>query len=109
MNTTGTTGSCTTTEISGYKLIAPPEHLTYGWWKNFQIFDRKHINKLHSAKCRQCGKEVNYKNGSTVLKTHVITHKNKIEIIKVQMQKERNKKNRKNQKDLVLQKEVTRR
>ena len=29
-NTTGTIGSCTTTEISGYKLILPPANLTFG-------------------------------------------------------------------------------
>ena len=56
LNTTGTTGSCTTTEIIGYKLIAPPENLTSGWWKNFQIFHCKHTNKLHIEKCRHCGK-----------------------------------------------------
>ena len=55
-NTTGTTGACTTTEISGYKLIAPLENLTSGWWKHFQIFHLKHTNKLHIAKCRHCGK-----------------------------------------------------
>ena len=94
-NTTGKTGSCTTTEISGYKLIAPPENLTSGWWKHFHIFHRKHTNKLHIAKFRHCGKEVKYKNGSTGLKTHDLNHKNKIEIIKVQLQSERNKKRRK--------------
>ena len=57
-NSTGTTGSCTTTEISGYKLIAPTENLKYVWWNHFQIFHRKHTNKLHVAKCRHCGKEV---------------------------------------------------
>ena len=56
LNTTGTTGSCTTTEIIGYKLIAPPENLTSGWWKNFQIFHCKNTNKLHIEKCRHCGK-----------------------------------------------------
>ena len=56
INTTGTTGSCTSTEISGYNLIAPPANLTSCWWKHFQIFHRKHTNKLHIAKCRHCGK-----------------------------------------------------
>ena len=55
-NSLGTTGSCTTTEISGYNLIAPPENLTSGWLKHFQIFHRKHTNKLHIAKWRHCGK-----------------------------------------------------
>ena len=100
MNTTGTTGSCTTTEISRYKLIAPPENLTSSWWNHFQIFHYKHTNKLHIAKCRHCGKEVNYKNGSTGLKTHALTHKNHNESIKVQLQSERNKKKRKFQKKL---------
>ena len=35
MTTTGTTRSCTTTEISRYKLIAPPANLTFDWWKHF--------------------------------------------------------------------------
>ena len=103
MNTTGTTGSCTNTEISGCKLILPPESLTSGWLKHFQIFHLKHTNKLRIEKCRHCVKKVNYKNGSTVLNTHALTHKNKIEIIKVQLQSERNEKKRKFQKNLVLQ------
>ena len=56
MNTTGTTGSCKTTEISGYKLISPPSYFPYVWWKHFQIFHRKNTNKLHSSKCNQYGK-----------------------------------------------------
>ena len=101
-NTTGTTGSCTTTEISGYKLIAPPENVTSGWWKHFQIFHRKYTKKLHISKCRHCGKELSYNNGSTGLKTHDSTHKNNIEMIKVQLQSERNNKEIKFQKNLVL-------
>ena len=39
--TTGTTGSCTTTDITKYKLIAAPTNLTSSdWWKQFQIFHR---------------------------------------------------------------------
>ena len=38
---------------------------------------------------------MNCYNGSTVLKTHALTHKNNTEIIKVQLQSERNKKKRK--------------
>ena len=74
-NNTGKTGSCTTTEISGNKFIAPPRHLTSGWWKHFQIFHRKHTIKLHISKFRHCGKELNYNNGSAGLKTHVMDHK----------------------------------
>ena len=40
MNTTRTTGSYTTIEISGCKLIAPPENLISGWWNHFHIFHR---------------------------------------------------------------------
>ena len=43
---------------------------------------------------------MNYKNVSTGLKTHVMTHKNKIEIIKVQLQSNRNEKKIKIQKKL---------
>ena len=103
INTTGTTGSCTTKEISGYKLIGPPANLTSGWWKYFKIFHRKHTNNFRIAKFRHCGKEMNYKNVSTGLKTHALTHKNRIEIINVQLQSERDKKKRKFQKNLVLQ------
>ena len=55
-NATGKTASCTTIEISGYKLIAPIANLISGWWKHFQISHRKHTNKLHISKCRHCGK-----------------------------------------------------
>ena len=55
-NTTGTTVSCTPAEISGYRLIVPPENLTYGWWKNFHIFHGKQTNKFFIAKCRHYGK-----------------------------------------------------
>ena len=43
---------------------------------------------------------MNYNNGSTVFKTHALTHKNKIEIIKVQLQSNRNEKKIKIQKKL---------
>ena len=93
-NTTGTTRSYPT-DISGYKLIGPPANLTSKWWNNFLIFHPNHRDKSQIAKCRHCGKEVNYKNGSSGLKTHTMTHKHEIESIKVQFQNERNRKKRK--------------
>ena len=103
MNTTGKIWSCTTTEKDGYKLFAPPENLTSGLWKNFQIIRSKNTNKFHIENCRHCGKEVKYKNGSTWLKTHALNHKNKIEINRVQLQSDRNKCKRKFQKKMVPQ------
>ena len=61
-NITGTTGSCTITEVSGYKLISPPANLTSGWWKHFHIFHCKHTNNFHNENSRRCEKEVNYNN-----------------------------------------------
>ena len=76
-------------------MIGPPANLTSKWWNNFLIFHPNHRDKSQIAKCRHCGKEVNYKNGSSGLKTHTMTHKHEIESIKVQFQNERNRKKRK--------------
>ena len=93
-NTTGTTRSYPT-DMSGYELIGSPANLTSKWWTSFLTFHPNHRDKSQITRCRHCGKEVNYKNGPSGLKTHTMTHKHEIESIKVQFQNERNRKKRK--------------
>lgn len=58
-NTTSwTTWLYTASEISRHKLVVSPANLISDWWKNFQIFHCKHINKLYIVRCRYCRKKV---------------------------------------------------
>ena len=68
-----------------YKFVDPPSTCKSIWWKFYKIYASKHKSKSKMAVCRNCGQEVNYKNGLSGLKRHAAIHKKSDESVKEQL------------------------
>ena len=61
-----------------YHLNPQAANKTSKWWKYYLLYDKnEHKEKMNMAKCRVvgCAENVDFKNGSNGLKSHIIRHK----------------------------------